>query len=151
MGPVTAGGDRAYGRYQIMGNNIGPWSEAALGRRVSIAEFMSSPEIQDKIFDHRFNGYVQKYGNPQDAASAWFTGRPQSQGGGSRDALGTSGAEYVRRFNSEMGGGNTSTTEVNIGTVIVNAKTDDPNGMATAFGSAVKARAFALQADGGQR
>lgn len=47
-------------------------------------------------------------------------------------------------------GGNTSTTEVNIGTVVVNAKTDDPNGMATAFGDAVKHRAFASQANVGQ-
>lgn len=48
------------------------------------------------------------------------------------------------------GAGSTSTTEVNIGTVVVNAKTDDPNGMATAFGDAVKHRAFASQANVGQ-
>lgn len=48
------------------------------------------------------------------------------------------------------GGGATSTTEVNIGTVVVNAKTDDPNGMATAFGDAVKTRAFAQQSNAGQ-
>lgn len=47
-------------------------------------------------------------------------------------------------------GGNTSTTEVNIGTVVVNAKTDDPNGMANAFSDAVKHRAFASQANVGQ-
>lgn len=117
IGPVTASGDRAYGKYQIMGNNIGPWSQGALGRQVSIAEFMQSPDIQDRIFDHQFGGYVKKYGNPQDAASAWLTGRPLSQGANARDLYGTSGSEYVRRFNNGLakGGGDTSVT-VNVHT-----------------------------------
>ena len=153
VGPVTSSGDRAYGRYQIMGRNIGPWSEEALGRRVSIEEFMKSPEIQDKIFDHRFNSYVQKYGNASDAASAWHSGRPLAQAQGARDSLGTSTPEYVRRFNAEMAAngnaGNTSTTEVNIQNVTVVA----PNGVnanqwASEFEKAVKARAF--QANAGQ-
>jgi hypothetical protein len=48
------------------------------------------------------------------------------------------------------GGGSTSTTEVNIGTVIVQPKTDDPQGWANSFSDAVKNRAFAGQANGGQ-
>lgn len=46
--------------------------------------------------------------------------------------------------------GNNSKTEVNIQTVIVQPKTDDPQGWATEFGSTVKNRAFASQANGGQ-
>jgi hypothetical protein len=48
------------------------------------------------------------------------------------------------------GGGNTSTTEVNIGSVIVQPKTDDPNSWATEFSNAVRNRAFAAQANAGQ-
>lgn len=103
MGPVTRSGDRAYGKYQVMGNNIGPWSEAALGKRLSPSEFLGSPAAQDAVFDHRFGSYVSRYGNPQDAASAWFTGRPLSQGANARDILGTTGSSYVDKFNAQLG------------------------------------------------
>ena len=98
MGPTTNSGDRAYGKYQVMGANIPSWTQAALGRSMSPQEFLANPQAQDAVFDHRFGGYIQKYGNPYDAASAWFTGRPQSQGGNSKDVLGTSGNGYVQKF-----------------------------------------------------
>lgn len=50
----------------------------------------------------------------------------------------------------EGGAGNTSSTEVNIGTVVVQPKTDTPNGWASEFANAVKNRAFAAQANAGQ-
>lgn len=103
LGPVTASGDRAYGRYQVMGTNIGPWSQAALGRTYSPGEFLNDQSAQDAVFNHRFGGYLTKYGNPDDAAAAWFTGRPLAQGAGARDVLGTSGSEYVRRFRAAAG------------------------------------------------
>lgn len=102
-GPVTNRGDRAFGRYQVMGANIPEWTKAALGKPMSPQEFLASPEAQDKVFDHRFGSYVQKYGNPQDAASAWFTGRPLAQGANSRDVLGTSGSAYVDKFTRALG------------------------------------------------
>jgi hypothetical protein len=102
-------GDRAYGRYQIMGKNIPSWSKAALGYEVSIEEFMASPEIQDTIFDHRFGVLINKHGNADDAASAWFTGQPLSVGKDRTDGN-ISGAEYVRRFNAALGGGEASET-----------------------------------------
>lgn len=104
-GPVTANGDRAYGRYQVMGNNIGEWTQAALGRRLTPQEFLNDPAAQDAVFDFKFGQYVKQYGTPQDAASAWFTGRPLSRGAGAADITGTTGAEYVRRFNAALGAG----------------------------------------------
>lgn len=101
-GPVTKSGDRAYGKYQVMGANIPSWTREALGQEMTPAQFLASPEAQDAVFDHRFGGYVQKYGNPQDAASAWFTGRPLAQGRNSRDILGTSGQGYVDRFTAAL-------------------------------------------------
>jgi hypothetical protein len=105
VGPTHPKLGRALGRYQVMEANIGPWSEAALGRRVSAEEFLKNPQLQDAIFDHRFGEYVKKYGNPQDAASAWFTGRPLAQGANARDSLGTSGSQYVQKFAAALGGG----------------------------------------------
>eukprot|EP00913_Durusdinium_trenchii_P008088 g7585.t1 len=104
LGPVTRNGDRAYGRYQVMGNNIGPWSQAALGRSLSAEEFLANPSLQDQVFDHRFGSYVNKYG-PSGAAQAWFGG-PGSvgKGGAAADMLGTTGSEYVEKFNSALGG-----------------------------------------------
>lgn len=46
--------------------------------------------------------------------------------------------------------GDTNKTEVNIGTVIVQPKTDNPQGWAGEFGNAVKNRAFASQGNIGQ-
>jgi hypothetical protein len=67
------GGDRAYGRYQIMGANIPAWSKEVLGRSVTPQEFMADPKIQDAIFDKKFGDYVRKYGE-ENAAQAWFGG-----------------------------------------------------------------------------
>ncbi|KQS84120.1 hypothetical protein [Rhizobium sp. Leaf386] len=115
LGPITRNGDRAYGAYQVMGNNVGPWSEAALGRRLTANQFLSDRGAQDAIFNHRFGGYVDKYG-PSGAAQAWFGG-PGSvgKGGGSADILGTTGTAYVNKFNSALDRVTTSALSANQG------------------------------------
>ena len=105
VGPTAEGGDRAYGKYQVMGANIGPWTERHLGRRMSATEFLADPAAQDAVFDAEFGSYVAQTGSASDAASMWFTGRPLAQGAGRSDVLGTTGAEYVRRFNEALGPG----------------------------------------------
>ncbi|RVL00194.1 tail length tape measure protein [Sinorhizobium meliloti] len=102
LGPITRNGDRAYGAYQVMGNNIGPWSEAALGRRLSASEFLGDRSAQDAIFNHRFGDYVGKFGASR-AAQAWFGG-PGSvgKGGMGADILGTTGNSYVAKFNTQI-------------------------------------------------
>lgn len=103
LGPITAKGNRAYGRYQVMDFNIGPWTEKYLGRRLTPEEFLASKEAQDAVFAGEFGGNVEKYGNPQDAASVWFTGRPVATGGNRKDILGTTGSGYVNKFNEALG------------------------------------------------
>lgn len=102
LGPITRNGDRAYGAYQVMGNNIGPWSQDALGRTLSADEFLKNPALQDQIFAHKFGGYVDKFG-PSGAAQAWFGG-PGSvgKGGLGQDMLGTSGNSYVKMFETNV-------------------------------------------------
>jgi len=104
IGPKTRTGDQGHGRYQVMGANIPEWTQAALGRPMSPQEFLADPKAQDAVFNHRFGMYLQKYGNPQDAASAWFTGGPLSTGANKSDVLGTTGNRYVDKFMTALGG-----------------------------------------------
>lgn len=102
IGPTNERLGRPLGRYQIMEANLGPWSEAALGRRITADEFMASPELQDRIFDHRFGQYVAQFG-PEGAAQAWFAG-PGGVGKLDRkDVLGTSVGAYTNKFNRALG------------------------------------------------
>lgn len=103
LGPVTRTGDRAFGKYQVMGANIGPWTREALGRELSPQEFLSSPEAQDRVFEAKFGSYVQKYG-PEGAARAWFAGEGGMNDPNRRDQLGTTVSSYAQRFNSALGG-----------------------------------------------
>lgn len=104
IGPATRSGDRAYGKYQVMGANIPAWTKKHLGRELTPQQFLADKDAQEKVFAGEFGGYVQKYGNPQDAASMWFSGRPAAQGAGRNDGY-TSQPEYLRRFNAALGGG----------------------------------------------
>src|SRR5689334_16938911 len=102
LGPVTKSGDRAYGKYQVMGNNIGPWSEEILGKKLSPQEFLADPAAQDAVFQGKFGQYAEKYG-PEGAAQAWFGG-PGSVGKLDRkDQLGTSVGDYSKRFMAGLG------------------------------------------------
>jgi hypothetical protein len=104
VGPNHPKLGRALGRYQVMEANIPQWSQAALGRSVSPDEFLANPEVQDAIFDHQFNGYVEKFG-PEGAAQAWFAG-PGGVGKMDRkDSLGTSVGDYTQKFSNALGGG----------------------------------------------
>lgn len=79
FGPLTDKGDRAWGKYQVMGENVGPWTERWLGRRFSIPEFRANPAAQEELFRKVMGSYLAKYGNINDAASMWFTGVPYAQ------------------------------------------------------------------------
>jgi hypothetical protein len=108
LGPTVRSGDRAYGKYQVMGANVGPWTREILGQELTPEQFLSSPEAQEKVFEGKFGQYVQKTGSPQAAASMWFTGRPSAPNARARDAngnpLGITGQQYVDKFTAGMGG-----------------------------------------------
>jgi hypothetical protein len=99
-GPVVQSGmykgERALGKYQIMPGNLPSWSMDALGYEVTPEEFMESPQLQDAIAHHRLNIEWQKYGNPEDVASVWFSGRPLSKAGNASDVTGTTVPRYVQ-------------------------------------------------------
>lgn len=101
LGPQTKG-DRAYGRYQVMGRNVPEWTKAAFGFSMTPDQFLASPEAQDRVFDHVFGGYVDRFG-PEGAAQAWFGGPGSVGKTGRKDVLGTDVGSYGQRFIRALG------------------------------------------------
>jgi hypothetical protein len=102
----------ALGRYGIVQANVGPWSKAALGQELTPQQFLSSPQAQDAIFNHRMGLYADKYGE-ENAARAWFGGPGNIQNTGATDAfgrlnVGTYGQDYMRRMQGAQRGAPTS-------------------------------------------
>ena len=90
VGPAVKrkdGVDHAYGKYQVMGANIPSWTKQALGKSLTVDEFLASPEAQERVFEDQFTRNVKKYGTLEDAVSVWFSGRPLAQAtkAGARD------------------------------------------------------------------
>lgn len=103
LGPVVKSGDRAYGKYQVMGNNIPEWTTQVLGKPMTPAEFLANPDAQEAVFKSKFGDYVQKYG-PEGAAKAWFAGEKGMNNPNAKDVLGTTVAGYADKFNRALGG-----------------------------------------------
>ena len=101
LGPVTRRGDRAYGKYQVMGENVGPWTTEVFGKAMTPEQFLRNPEAQEAVFTKKFDDYAKKYG-PEGASRAWFAGEGGMNDMGRRDQLGTSVGEYSRRFQQAM-------------------------------------------------
>lgn len=102
LGPFTKNGDRAYGAFQVMGSNIPNWTLKALGYPMTKEQFLADDKAQEAVFNHQFGGYLQKYGNPQDAVSAWFTGRPVAQAGNASDGYNNNG-QYINKVFKNAG------------------------------------------------
>jgi len=98
LGPVTGSGDRAYGRYQVMGANIPQWTQEALGRSMTPQEFLNSPQAQEAVFANKFDQYRKQFGSDEAAARAWFAGPGGMNNPNARDQLGTTVGSYAQRF-----------------------------------------------------
>jgi hypothetical protein len=116
VGPETRTGNRAYGRYQVMDFNVGPWTEEVLGVRMTPEQFLADEAAQDAVFEAKFGQALAQYGNPQDAASVWFSGQPLA--GNSRNDGFIDVPEYVQRFNAALGEGGTPTMSAMNGEVM---------------------------------
>lgn len=107
LGPVINSGlykgDRAYGKYQVMGKNISQWSKEALGRSIGIQEFLNNPQLQETIFASQSEKNYAKYGNWDDVAAVWFSGKPAT-GNISSDGFNTV-PEYITKYRNKMGVG----------------------------------------------
>jgi hypothetical protein len=102
LGPQTKTGDRAYGKYQVMGNNIPEWTTQVLGKPMTPEQFLSNPDAQEAVFKAKFGDYVQKYG-PEGAAKAWFAGEKGMNNPNAKDVLGTTVQGYGQKFTQALG------------------------------------------------
>lgn len=100
VGPVTSSGDKAYGKYQVMGANIPSWTKEALGKSMTPQQFLADTAAQDKVAEYKMGKMLAQYKNPNDVASVWFSGRPLAKAGASKDVLGTSVPQYVKNVMS---------------------------------------------------
>jgi len=100
-------GNRAYGKYQIMDFNVGPWTQEVLGQAMTPQQFLASPQAQDAVFKAKFGQYAQKYGSPEAAARAWFAGEGGMNNPGAKDVLGTTVQGYGQKFAQAYGPGAT--------------------------------------------
>jgi hypothetical protein len=102
LGPVTKTGDRAYGKYQVMGANVPAWTKAHVGQEMTPEQFLADPKIQDAVFKGQFGQYAQKHG-PEGAARAWFAGEGGMNDLGRKDQLGTTVGGYGQKFAQALG------------------------------------------------
>lgn len=72
---VWVGNDRAYGRYQVMGANVGPWTAKHYGKRLTPQQFLNNRAAQDAVVRGVLGGYYKKYG-AKGAAAMWYSGQP---------------------------------------------------------------------------
>jgi len=103
VGPLDRRGDRPYGRYQVMGRNVGPWTKEILGVEMTPEQFRADEKAQDAVFNTKFGQYAKKYGNFSDAASLWHSGKPLAKAAGRKDVLGTNTIDYVKDFDRLYG------------------------------------------------
>jgi hypothetical protein len=100
-------GQRAYGKYQIMDFNVGPWTQEVLGQAMTPQQFLANPQAQDAVFKAKFAQYEKQYGSPEAASRAWFAGPGGMNNPGAKDVLGTSVQNYGQRFAQAYGPGAT--------------------------------------------
>lgn len=112
---VWVGGDRAYGKYQVMGFNIPSWSKKYYGRTLTPEQYLNNPDAQEAVARGRLQEYWDKYG-ARGAASAWYSGnaslhnstRPQPGGPsikGYVDSVLAKAAKYPSGGSGGGGGG----------------------------------------------
>lgn len=102
-------GDRAYGRFQVMGRDVPRLTRQFFGRELTPEQFLADPAAQNAVFQGEFGRLVQRFGNPIDAAQAWFAGESSVGARGALDRndaqagfAGTSVRDYRSRFSTAL-------------------------------------------------
>lgn len=72
---VWVKGDRAYGKYQVMGANIPSWTKKYFGKSLTPSQFLNNPSAQEAVARGVLQGYYNKYG-AKGAAAMWYSGQP---------------------------------------------------------------------------
>ena len=101
VGPVTKNGDRAYGKYQIMGSNVVRWAKQYLGRTITLEQYRNSEALQDELSEAVLRSYYNKYG-ADGAAAMWFSGSANPNSNASDGYLTVK--QYVAKMNQKAQG-----------------------------------------------
>jgi hypothetical protein len=109
MGVETRHG-RALGKYQVMEEYLPGYLKAAGMDPMTPKEFLADAEAQETLFEKNFSQLMGKYGNFNDAASMWFSGKPLAEAGNRSDRVpgvykGMTVPEYVTRANKYLAEG----------------------------------------------
>jgi len=78
------GGDRAYGKYQVMGANVANWTKEALGYSMDPNAFLQNKAAQDQVAKYKLGQLFRQFG-PKQGAAAWNQGVAGMQAGGGHD------------------------------------------------------------------
>lgn len=138
-GPITKNGDQGFGKYQVMGVNVGPWTKQTLGYALTPEEFLKDKDAQERVFRNIFGGYVDRHGL-ENAASMWHSGVTLDKAQDRQDILGTKTPDYVKRFMASL--------DQDGGASELNGQQGAPRLVAQSALSAVPAGASAPQAAG---
>lgn len=74
VGPMTDYG-HAYGKYQVLEPNVGPWTLQYYGKRLTPQQFLNNPQAQEAVARGKLKSYYNKYG-ARGAAAMWYSGQP---------------------------------------------------------------------------
>lgn len=96
-------GSGAAGKYQVMPENIGPWSLKYFGRQVTTQEFLHNPVVQEAVAHGVFGDYYRRYGD-RGALAAWYSGNPKRASDYSHVGSGPSVGAYVDQVLGRTGG-----------------------------------------------
>jgi len=107
---VEVRGDRAYGKYQVMGNNVPSWTRTYYGRSLTPQQFLNNPQAQEAVARGVLKSYYKKYG-PRGAASAWYSGNPNLDMSTRPQSGGPSIKDYVDQVIRRAGGMPSTPTE----------------------------------------
>ena len=97
VGNETRTGDRAYGKYQVMGSNVGNWTQTHLGKRMTIKEFLADELAQEKLAGIIFTKRIGDRQNIHDPIAMWFSGQPL-RGNNAQDVNGMTVPQYVAKI-----------------------------------------------------
>lgn len=92
----------ALGRYQVTEANLPGFLRLAGLSPMTPQEFIANHDAQDKVFAVNFGLLQTKYGNFNDAASEWLTGKSMAEAGDRADKFGTTAQVYVQRANARL-------------------------------------------------
>ena len=95
----------ATGAYQVMKANIPSWTKEALGKTLTLDQWLGNRAAQDKVALYKLGKSQKKYGSWESAAAVWFSGQPNPNSSASDG--GNTVAQYVAKVRKFLQTGKT--------------------------------------------